>query len=74
MLIAASEKVDVWVSTHNVLLLNYLENDQAIESVFLVKNGNLYPYFIERVKEKLYLMGPGEAYSDTDLDLWWEEI
>ena len=74
MLIAASEKVDVWVSTHNILLLNYLEDDQAIESVFLVKNRNIYPYFIERVKEKLDVMGPGEAYADTDLNTWWEDI
>ena len=74
MLIAASEKIDVWVSTHSILLLNYLEEDQAIESVFLVKNGNIYPYFTDSVLEKLDLMGPGEAYADTDLNAWWGEI
>lgn len=74
MLIEASKKVDVWVSTHSILLLNYLEDDQAIESVFLVKKGNIYPYFIESVLEKLDLMGPGEAYADTDLNAWWNQI
>jgi len=74
MLIEASKKVDVWVSTHHVLVINYLEDDQAIESVQLVKDGNLYPYFIEETLEKLEFMGPGEVFCDTDLNNWWGQI
>jgi len=74
MLIEASKKVDVWVSTHNVLLLNWLEDDQAIESVQLVKNGNLYPFFMENTLEKLEVMNAGEAFCDTNLNKWWDEI
>lgn len=74
MLIEASKKVDVWVSTHNVLLLNWLEDDQAIESVQLVKNGNLYPFFMENTLEKLEVMGAGEAFCDTNLNKWWDQI
>lgn len=74
MLIEASKKVDVWVSTHHVLVINYLEDDQAIESVQLVKNGNLYPYFIESTLEKLEVMGAGEVFCDTDLNAWWGQI
>jgi len=73
-LLEAAKSKDVWVSTHGILLLNYLEDQDAIDSVFLVKNGNIYPYFIELVKEKLDVMGPGEAYADTDLNNWWYQI
>lgn len=71
-LLKAAEKVDVWVSTHNVLLLNYLEDQVAIDSVFLVNNGNLFSFFEGYLLEKLEVMGPGEAFCDTDLNAWWE--
>lgn len=72
MLIEASKKVDVWVSTHHVLTLNWLEDQQAIDSVFLVHKGSLYPYFDTYTLEKLEVMGAGEAFCDTDLNAWWE--
>lgn len=74
VLLEASKEADIWVSTHNTLFLNWLENDQAVESVQLVKNENLYPYFIEETLEKLELMGPGEVFCDTDLNAWWGQI
>lgn len=72
MLIEASKKVDVWVSTHHVLVLNWLEDEQAIDSVFLLNDGALYPYFDAYVLDKLEVMGPGEAFCDTNLNTWWE--
>lgn len=74
LLTKAAEDRDVFVATHNPMFLNYLEDDQAIESVFLVKNGNLYPYFIEETLDSLHCMGPGEIFVDTDLSKWWRSI
>lgn len=71
-LLDAAESIDVWVSTHHVLVLNYLEDQQAIDSVFLVRDGTLYPYFEGYVLEKLEVMGAGEAFCDTNLNAWWE--
>lgn len=68
-----SHSSQIFVSTHNVLFLNYLEDEIAIESVIYVYNRKnritAIPLFsIPSMREKLTVMGVGEAYIDTDLD------
>jgi ABC-type branched-subunit amino acid transport system ATPase component len=64
----------VFVTTHSPLVLNYLSDSVARESVFFVfkgKNGrvNVRRLFdVEKMTEKLLFMGPGEAYADTSLE------
>ena len=66
-------KQQILVTTHNPMILNYLEDDVARESVlFVYKTPEGYtrvrPFFsLPGVGEKLDLMGPGEAFVDTDL-------
>lgn len=61
------------VTTHSPMILNYLEDSVASDSVqFIYKNNKgeskARPFFsIPRVGEKLSYMGPGEAFVDTDL-------
>ena len=61
------------VTTHSPLFLNYLEDEAACESVkYFYKTGEGYtqciPFFeIPSIQEKLEVMGPGEAFADTDL-------
>lgn len=61
------------VTTHSPMILNYLEDEVAKESVqFIYKNDKgetrARPFFsIPRIGEKLEYMGPGEAFVDTDL-------
>lgn len=63
----------VVVTTHSPMILNYLPDDIAMESVILLyrtKDGRTRckRYFdIEETKHKLPLMGPGEIFVDTDL-------
>lgn len=63
----------ILVTTHSPMILNYLEDATARESVqFIYKNDTgetrARPFFsIPRIGEKLDYMGPGEAFVDTDL-------
>lgn len=64
----------VLVTTHSPMILNYLDDDVARKSVqFVYKNPEgqtrVRPFFgIERIGKKLEVMGPGEAFVDTDLE------
>lgn len=63
----------ILVTTHSPMILNYLEDAIARESVqFIYKNDKgetrARPFFsVPRIGEKLAYMGPGEAFIDTDL-------
>ena len=66
-------KQQIVVTTHSPLFLNYLEDDTARESVqYFYKTPEGYtqciPFFeIPSIQEKLGVLGPGEAFADTDL-------
>lgn len=61
------------VTTHSPMILNYLDDDTARKSVQFVYKGpdgstRVRRFFdIERISRKLDVMGPGEAFVDTDL-------
>jgi predicted ATPase len=61
------------VTTHSPMILNYLTDEIARESVqFVYKTAEgftrIRPFFeIPRIREKLRWMGPGEAFVDTNL-------
>lgn len=61
------------VTTHSPMILNYLDDDTARKSVQFVYKGpdgstRIRRFFdIERINRKLDVMGPGEAFVDTDL-------
>jgi len=63
----------ILVTTHNPMILNYLEDEVARESVLFVYKTpegftRVRPFFsLPSIGEKLDLMGPGEAFVDTDL-------
>jgi len=62
------------VTTHSPMILNYLPDETATKGVqFVYKNPagqtRVRPFFsIQRIAKKLELMGPGEAFVDTDLE------
>lgn len=66
-------RAQVFVTTHNPLVLNYLPDEVARESVIflyrtpagLTRAVRLFD--LPSVARKLDLLGPGEAYVDTDL-------
>ena len=70
----------IMVTTHSPMVLNYLEDEQAIKSViFVYKNKQgltrSIPFFeIPSMKEKLSVMGPGEVFVDTELARLEDEI
>lgn len=67
-------KVQVIATTHSPLILNYLTDDQARESVlFLYRNkegrSRSCRYFdLPSPKMKLGILGPGEVYVDTSIE------
>lgn len=69
-----SVRQQVFVTTHSPLILNYLDDDQAKKSVFLLfrrKDGSVGAvrfFDIPVVASKLELMGAGEAYLDVGLE------
>ena len=77
-LVSASQQV--LVTTHSPMVLNYLEDDVATGGVhYLYKkpqgNTQAIPFFsIPSLKKKLSVMGPGEAFVDTDLTMLGDEI
>lgn len=62
------------VTTHSPMILNYLPDETALNGVqFVYKNPagqtRVRPFFgIDRIARKLDVMGPGEAFVDTNLD------
>lgn len=68
-----NSKLQILVTTHSPMILNYLEDEVARDSVqFIYKNDKgetkARPFFsIPRIGEKLDYMGAGEAFVDTDL-------
>jgi energy-coupling factor transporter ATP-binding protein EcfA2 len=63
----------VIVTTHSPLILNYLPDDEARRDVLLVfrtaagHTQAVRLFDLESIRKKLELLGPGEAYVDTDL-------
>ena len=63
----------LFVTTHSPLVLNYLPDDVARQSVqFIYKTphgeSRIRHFFaIPRIAEKLRVMGPGDAFVDTNL-------
>ncbi len=70
----------VLVTTHSPMILNYLDDEEAIEGViYLYKTAKGHtksiPFFsIPSLRKKLNVMGPGEAFVDTNLIELAEEI
>jgi predicted ATPase len=70
----------VLITTHSPMVLNYLEDDVAIEGVIYIykaKNGATQAvrlFDIPSMREKLTVMGAGEVYEDTLLTQLNEEI
>jgi len=70
----------ILVSTHSPVILNYIEDTVAIDSViYIYKNRSgetksIKLFDIPSMKEKLTVMGPGEAYEDTSLTEFYHEI
>jgi len=68
-----NSKQQILVTTHSPMILNYMEDDVARNSVqFVYKNDKgetkARPFFsIPRIGAKLDYMGAGEAFVDTDL-------
>lgn len=64
----------IFVTTHSPLILNYLPDDIARESVFLVYRRDegstkVKRFFdINEVSDRLEMMGPGEAFLDVRLE------
>jgi len=77
-LVSADQQV--LVTTHSPMILNYLDDDVAKDAVnYLYKTpqgaSQAIPFFsIPSLKKKLSVMGPGEAFVDTDLTALGEEI
>lgn len=71
--ILKSAPQQIVVTTHSPLILNYLDDEDAEKSVqFIYRSSRggtkAAPLFsIDRMKEKLEYMGPGEAFVDTSL-------
>ncbi len=70
----------VLVTTHSPMILNYLDDDVARSAVvYLYKTSEGFtkaiPFFsIPSLAKKLEVMGPGEAFVDTNLTLLGDEI
>jgi len=70
-----SSPQQIIVTTHSPMILNYLNDEtarQAVQFVYKSPHGltGVRRFFeIPRIGEKLRMMGPGEAFVDTDLAL-----
>lgn len=70
----------IMVTTHSPMILNYLSDDVARSGVlylYKTRDGHTHsiPFFsIPSLAEKLTVMGPGEAFVDTNLTALGEEI
>jgi predicted ATPase len=71
--ILVSARQQIVVTTHSPMILNYLDDDTAKESVIFVYKTpqgatRVRPFFsIPGIGDKLDVMGAGEAFVDTDL-------
>jgi len=71
--ILTSARQQIMVTTHSPMILNYLNDDIARESVFYLhktdegKTKAIRFFDIPSLREKLAFMGPGEVFADTDL-------
>ncbi len=78
--ILIASKHQIIVTTHSPMILNYIDDDIARESVkyiYKTKEGltQSIPFFdIPSMAEKLEMMGAGSAYVDTNLEDLVEEI
>lgn len=63
----------VLVTTHSPIVLNYLEDDVATKGVIYIyrredgRSASIRFFDIPSMREKLEVMGPGDAYQDTRL-------
>ncbi|MFK5947665.1 MAG: AAA family ATPase [Methylococcales bacterium] len=70
----------ILVTTHSPLILNFIEDDVARDGIiYLYKNKKgitkaIKLFDIPSLNEKLSVMGPGEAFIDTDLTQLYKEI
>ena len=77
-LVAAEQQV--LVTTHSPMILNYLDDEVARQGVvylYKTRHGHTQAirfFAIPSVAEKLTVMGPGEAFADTDLTALQDEI
>jgi len=77
-LVAAPQQV--LVTTHSPMILNYLDDEVARRGViylYKTRKGHTQAirfFAIPSVAEKLTVMGPGEAFADTDLTALQDEI
>ncbi|QXZ15184.1 AAA family ATPase [Pseudomonas sp. AO-1] len=75
-----SSNHQVMVTTHSPMIINYMDDRVAAESVvYLYKTREGFTrsiklFDIPSLKEKLQFMGPGEAFIDTDLTHLYQEI
>lgn len=74
-----SSPQQILVTTHSPLILNYLGDDvarQAVQFIYKTPDGeSRIRHFFEvpRIGEKLRVMGPGDAFVDTDLSALTQE-
>ncbi|KTS79656.1 chromosome segregation protein SMC [Pseudomonas oryzihabitans] len=72
-------KRQIVVTTHSPLFLNYLDDEVAKQSVVLIykspagESRARHLFTLPRIADKLRIMGPGEAFVDTDLPALIEE-
>jgi AAA15 family ATPase/GTPase len=70
----AEAPVQIIATTHSPLILNYLSDKQAEESVILLYRNSTgrtrsCRYFdLPSAKKKLGILGPGEVYLDTSIE------
>jgi ABC-type branched-subunit amino acid transport system ATPase component len=79
-MLVSTPKKQVLVTTHSPMILNYLEDEIARRGViylYKTRQGRTeaIPFFsIPSLAKKLTVMGPGEAFVDTNLTLLHKEI
>lgn len=75
-----SSKHQILITTHSPMILNFIEDDEAIKSVkyiYKTKEGftKIINFFeIPSMLKKLSVMGAGEVYVDTNLSNLYDEI
>jgi predicted ATPase len=75
-----SSKHQILITTHSPMILNFIEDEEAIKSVkyiYKTKKGftKIINFFeIPSMLKKLSVMGAGEVYVDTNLSNLYDEI
>jgi len=68
-----SRSGQVLVTTHSPIILNYMEDDVAVEGVIYIyrkadgRSASIRFFDIPSMRKKLEVMGPGDVYQDTRL-------